>query len=86
MLTNEYNNYLELARERYAWPGMYEVFFITDDSGTLCAPCVVTEWSECIRDADPGDGWRIEACDHVGQTDGEVVCDHCYRVIQAEGE
>ena len=73
--------YLETARTRYAWPGGYELYAVTDDGGTLCAPCVVTEW-DTITASDPGDGWYIVAWDHTGNTDDGVTCDHCARVVQ----
>jgi hypothetical protein len=76
--------YLTMANDRYAWPGGYELFFVCDDSGVLCAPCVVNEWEEVIRDAYHGDGWFIEGWSHTGQNDGPVQCDHCYYVIIEE--
>jgi len=72
--------YLEYARDRYAFPGGYEMYFVTDDSGVLCSPCVVAEWSEIV-DAYPGDGWRVVAVGHDGELDDPVTCDHCYREI-----
>jgi hypothetical protein len=77
----EPTNYLALANERFAWPGGYEMFFVTDDSGVLCAPCVVTEWVDTISVSDEGDGWHIVAVGHEGELDEPVNCDHCYREI-----
>lgn len=72
---------LALARQRWAWPGGYEIFFITDDGGTLCAPCVAGSWLELIQDANPGDGWYIDGFSHTGEIDDPETCDHCYREI-----
>ncbi len=74
-------DYLKLANEHFAWPGGYEIFFITDDGGILCSPCVVKEWDECIEDADIGDGWNVTAYSHTGNIDEAENCDHCYRTI-----
>lgn len=71
----------DMADERFAWPGGYEMFFVTDDGGVLCSPCVVENWNEVIVEADPGDGWFIAAVDHDGNLDEPVNCDHCYREI-----
>ena len=75
------DRYLDLARQRYAWPGGYEIFFVTDDGGVLCAPCVAENWLEAIRDAIPGDGWRVDGFSHTGEVDDPETCDHCYREI-----
>ncbi len=74
-------DYIKLAYERFAFPGAYEMFFITDDGGTLCSPCVVSEWQECIKDADEGDGWKVVAVSHDGDIDEPVHCDHCNRQV-----
>ena len=71
----------DLADERFAWPGGYAIFFVTDDGGVLCSPCVVDNWDDTIRDADTGDGWKIEASDHTGNCDDIPTCDHCYKLV-----
>ena len=78
--------YLEMAKQRFAWTGGYELIFITDDGGELCAPCVVMEWDECISDAYAGDGWKVEGYDHTGNNDSLMMCDHCGRILQEEWE
>lgn len=66
---------------RFAWPGGYEMFYVTDDGGVLCAECVNAE-RVLIAESDPGDGWYVIGHSHTGETDEGVQCDHCYRVIQ----
>ena len=83
-MTTVETKYLNLATDRFAWPGGYEMFFVTDDGGVLCAPCVVKEWSEVIHLSDPGDGWHIVAVGHDGELDEPVNCDHCNREIGGE--
>ncbi len=75
-------DYRQMADDRFVWPGGYELFFITDDGGILCSPCVVTEWAE-IQDADAGNGWNVVAVSHDGEINEPVNCDHCYRQVGA---
>ena len=76
--------FLDMANERFAWPGGYEIYMVTDDGGVLCSPCVVAEWSEVISVSDEGDGWHVVAVDHDGNLDEPVNCDHCNREIGGE--
>ena len=70
-----------VARERYAWPGGYELFAIADDSGVLCNDCCRTEYALIAR-SNPRDGWRIIAIDSTADCDtDDVICDHCGRTI-----
>jgi hypothetical protein len=69
----------------FAWPGGYEVFYLCDDGGTLCAPCV-NDPSNPVHVGGDADGWRIDGHSHTGETDGHLVCDHCGRVIQEDWE
>lgn len=78
---------------KYAWPGSYELFFIMDDSGTLCVDCAndSTNPVHFNDEDDNDDGWKIIGVDHIGNTDEFVQCDHCNKIIQdnnedAEGE
>jgi hypothetical protein len=71
---------------QYAWPGGYEIYYITSDCGVLCVPCANKErrtiLSSIVDACD--DGWRVVAADAVCNTDSEVRCDNCYRVLQEE--
>lgn len=67
---------------KYAWPGGYEVFYIADDGGVICADCLLDETNPAHADPELSDGWRIDGYDHTGNTDAEVICDHCGRIIQ----
>jgi len=70
-----------VASQRFAWPGGYELFAVTDDGGVLCADCCRTE-AERIRDAIPGDGWFVVGSDHIGRAEDAERCDHCDRVME----
>ena len=69
----------------YAWPGGYELGYVTDDGGLLCAACTNQE-PEASEDAIEGSGWRVVAwtCedrDNASERDGEIQhCDNCARV------
>ena len=50
-----------VARTRYAFPGGYELYAITDDGGLLCHDCCKTEFHQ-IASSYEGDGWRVTDC------------------------
>lgn len=70
----------KVADERFAWPGGYDLFALTDDGGVLCATCCTVE-AERIAEAYEGDGFYVIDLDHTGNTDEDVFCDHCYKEI-----
>lgn len=73
----------------YAWPGGYQMAFITSDGALLCFDCVKKElrsviWS--IRNK-VSDGWRVTGCDIFYDGEQEEWCDHCGKCIaEAPGE
>lgn len=75
----------------YAWPGGYEVHYITKDCTILCHNCANGEnGSRAAEILDPecpdDDQWRIIACDVHWEEDkdSELHCDHCNRRIEPE--
>lgn len=69
---------------QFTFPGMYEVFGVCDDGGTLCFPCMDRE-RRVIASAigsNTRDGWNVQAVDATCNTDAEVRCDNCNRVVQ----
>ena len=73
-----------VAQQRFAWPGGYALFAITDDGGVLCADCCRNEYVT-IREAYRGDGWFCEAADCMANVDyepDEFRCSHCSEVIE----
>ena len=86
MDTKELKNHV---RNPYAWPGGYEKIFVCSDGGTLCAQCVRENFREVleeVKDTDPhaATGWRVDGVFLDCDTDSEVTCDHCGRVIVEE--
>lgn len=73
-----------VRRERYAFPGGYPLVLITTDGGTLCPDCVRENFaavSSSHRKA-CDDGWRPAGVMCGAETDSEIVCDHCGKVVQ----
>jgi hypothetical protein len=72
-----------VASERYAWPGGYELYAITDDGGALCYGCCATE-ADVIAESNPGDGWHAVAIQSSDWLEEPTTCDHCGRSIPKE--
>lgn len=72
-----------IARDKFAWPGGYEMAAVTDDGGLLCHDCCRREYY-MIRTASSGDGWNVSGL-WVEDGDSEAYCDHCGRVISEGG-
>lgn len=75
----------------FAWPGGYEIHYVTADGGTLCYQCANGENGSRAADsldaADPSDDqWRPVACDihWEEEPDSPLHCDHCSRRIEPE--
>lgn len=65
---------------RYAWPGGYPVFHVTNDGAALCTDCVQAEMEQC---SDPNaHGWYVVGHD-VNWEDPELFCDHCNARIES---
>lgn len=76
-----------LRAGQFTFPGAYEIFYLTADGACLCHDCVRREFrqiADAIRTNDLHGGWAIGATCHTGETDAEVICDHCGRVIFEE--
>ena len=77
---NGYEIAAYIAREKYAWPGGYELFAITDDGGILCNDCCKSEYY-LIRTSYPGDGWHVSAYDYAANLEEPEHCSHCNKDI-----
>ena len=67
----------------YAWPGGYQMYYVTDDGGCLCPNCANGEnGSEASEDAEPRSGWKLAGQDI--HWEGEpIICDHCGSDIES---
>lgn len=76
-------------RVKYAWPGGYEIVYLTSDGAILCAQCVRKNFRSVIDDIKQGSGssgWRVVASTYEAvsaecarECDPELVstCAHC---------
>ena len=80
----------EAVRNKYAWPGGYELAFVTSDGALLCTDCVRKNWRAVLDDMKtdyPSSGWKIsaityeavsaETCKEDGNEDLISYCDQC---------
>lgn len=74
------NEYPGRPVEKYAWPGGYEIAYVTDDGEVLCADCVNNPTNP-VHAGGLADGWRVEGRTHTGETDEPMSCAHCGRAI-----
>ena len=72
-------------RQRFAWPGGYEMIFGTRDGGCLCGTCARAEYRNIAwsRRHDCSDGWLVDQMFLADEWDSsdDLRCDHCGRVI-----
>ena len=72
------------AKAKYAWPGGYPMFALTDDGACLCHQCCKDNY-RIIREAqntsDRG-GWNVAAVD-VNWEDTFMLCEHCGESIES---
>ena len=79
----------EAVRTGYAWPGGYELVYVTTDGALLCGACVRSNWLEvlCGTKRRDGSGWGIaaitmeavspECTREMAGEDYISYCDHC---------
>jgi hypothetical protein len=79
MLINSISDFRAAMRNGpYAWPGAYPLYFVASDGEALSFQAAKENRRlilEAIRDAIPGDGWRVVAAD-VNWEDSSLYCAH----------
>ena len=79
-----YFTFSHLEWEAYAWPGGYEIHYITQDHATLCHQCANALLE---RTLDPDDDQFYIVAQDINYEDNDLYCDHCNRQIEpAYGE
>lgn len=76
-ITNTHELRATLRNGPYAWPGGYQMYFITSDGAPLSFDAVRAEYrqvSDAIR-AKANDGWRVVAVD-INYEDRDLYCAH----------
>ncbi len=68
-----------LSWSSYAWPGGYEIHYITKDCGTLCHHCAN---KELPRTLDSDDEQFFIVASDINYEDSHLFCDHCNRQIE----
>jgi len=70
-------------RNKYAWPGGYEIFGICNDGAILCCDCMKKEYFQIAysRKYSINDGWRVIAVDSAANYDDYIFCEHCNYII-----
>lgn len=66
----------------YAWPGGYEIHYITEDGGVLCHQCA-NENMALTADCDGDPQWRIIEGD-LNYEEPDCYCGNCDRKIEPE--
>jgi hypothetical protein len=76
-------NLRKAIRDKYAWPGGYELFGICNDGGLLCCDCMRKEYFQIAysRKYSINDGWRVLAVDCSANYDDYIYCEHCNHTI-----
>lgn len=59
----------------FSWPGGYDIIYVTDDGGCLCADCANKNGSE--NPDDKGGGWYLEGVMSAADSDSCHYCDNC---------
>lgn len=88
-LTTEGSRLLrQLIRQQFAWPGGYEIYFITYDSEVICADCARSNYREIALDrrTRTNTGWLVRWAETADWLDESIHCDQCYRKICAPSE
>ena len=74
-------SFSHLFWDGYAWPGGYEIHYITQDGGVLCHQCAN---KEVMRTIDPDDDQFCIVEADVLWEGPSITCDHCNREIHSE--
>lgn len=74
----------KVHKERYAWPGGYPLYAITNDGAALCHECCGNE-REWIGTTTGSDGWCVIGMD-INWDQCDLMCDHCGKVVESAFE
>lgn len=69
----------QLIRQRFAWPGGHEIFFVTPDGAIICVPCARHYYRAVARDRRDrrNTGWLIRWADTTESLIEPTDCDQC---------
>lgn len=84
-LTTEGSRLLrQLIRQHFAWPGGYEIFFITPDSEVICVDCARQHYKDIARDrrSRRNTGWLARWAETTAELNESIACDQCGKRIR----
>ena len=70
----------------YAWPGGYDIAYITDDGAVFCGACMNAEREQTTDPESAGTGWLVVAAESTDCWDEPGDCAHCGKCIGPERE
>lgn len=73
----------QLIRQHFAWPGGYEIFFVTPDGSAICVDCARSNYQKIARDRREkrNTGWLIRWAATTNDLNESIDCDECRRKI-----
>ena len=80
MIKSVKNLKMSLRAGKYAWPGGYEVFFLTYDGEVMCYDCVLSNFglvAASVKAEDHSD-WRVLGMSTTEYEDDGDVCECCH--------
>ena len=83
-MTNAMQTIKQAIREKYAFPGGYPLYIVTNDGGSICVECARAEYKQIAHDTVKGwkTGWDCAGSD-INWEDSELFCDHCGEKIES---
>ena len=84
MEKNKWENVKQAIRDKYAWPGLYPMFLVSNDGGVICIDCARKNFRFICEDTKKGynTGWDIFGYD-VNWEDENLYCDNCGKIIES---
>jgi len=61
---------------KWAWPGGYTIYYLTEDGGVLCPDCANGENGSLASETSDDPQWKLVASD-LHQEGPPLICDHC---------
>lgn len=71
-------------RQKFTWPGGYEIFGITSDGAALCCDCMKKEFKQIAWSIvkNVNDGWKVVTVDNMSNCEPDsITCDHCNKTL-----
>lgn len=75
-----------IARDRYTFPGGYELIALMDDGGIVCSQCVRNNYKDILHSTKQksAEGWQVVGILNSSELDEDAYCDHCNKNFSGE--